>query len=79
MEDLEILQECDTYRLELEKLQGEWWVTLVHKATGHAQVITGTDKGKVLAFVKGMDNAAIRRFMDKMKIDPVPMYDPAKK
>lgn len=76
MDDFKILQDCSAYRLELEKLQGEWWLTLVHKATGRAQVITSTNKGKLLSFIKGMDNGAVKQFMDKMKIGPVPMYDP---
>jgi len=36
---LEILQENGTYRLEMEKLQNKWWLTLVEIKTGMAQTL----------------------------------------
>lgn len=66
-----VLDESDDYRLELEffgKRHGGWWLTLIHKPSGMAQIITHAKAD----FFKGVKIDLAKKMMHR--IEPQQVY-----
>ena len=68
------LNETRDHLLTLEKVQGQWWLELVTRATGQAQIMYFERKDKALAFFDRMPMPEIVRMVSKLNVPSVPMY-----
>jgi hypothetical protein len=70
-----ILEQNNQYRLELERLQGKWWLTLIELATGNAQtLISSNNKAETSKFFKGLSLSEIKAKLDSWNIEQIKTY-----
>lgn len=73
---LEVLNENEDYKINLEKISNQWWLELQEKATGEVQIVYFANKQKAKAFVKGLTIEQFKTFLDKTKTKKCKIYKP---
>lgn len=69
-----ILKEDKKYRVQFEKIAGEYWVEFIEKATGLSQVLYVKNKKKALSMYKNMEIKQIKEFVDRIGLKKIKFY-----
>ena len=71
-----ILDQDNTHVLEIEKIYAEWWVILVNRKTGSAQIMYTKSKNNAVHMFKGVKLPDVAAAMTRWGVLPEPLYKP---
>ena len=71
-----VLDQNKTHVLEMEKIQGKWWVTLIERKTGLAQTLICDTRLIAYNTFKDMELAQVVKAMTRWKVKAEAMYKP---
>lgn len=72
------LDQNKNFTLRAEKVQGEWWLELIERATGLTYIIYCDTKQHAIEFFKGMNLAECYDWMIRAEVKPLKMYKEGK-
>ena len=72
----DILIKDNDYQLEIERIQGKYWLTLRHIASGNCQIIiSGQPKADSYRLFEGKTIPEIKAYMDNWHVPVQKIYD----
>lgn len=69
-----VLDQNDTHILEMEKIQGKWWLQLVERKTGMVQTLICDTRAIAYKTFKDVPLPQIVQAMDRWNIEPQKVY-----